>query len=74
MYNDCREVQRLNSETDSPARLYIEDVIFVPGTEAYNKAREAVQRGVATELQKDLVAKEAKQTGSRGKAAQDALK
>lgn len=42
--------------------------------EEYDKARDAVKRGVASERQKDLVAREASQAGSRGNAARSAMR
>lgn len=42
-------------------------------TEAYDRARTAVEQGVATQDQKDMVGKEARQAGSRGNAARDTL-
>lgn len=42
-------------------------------TKAYDLARTATEQGVATKEQKDMVGREAKQAGSRGKAARDTL-
>ena len=46
---------------------------MVPNKDEYDRAVDAVQRGVATQRQKDLAARQAKQAGSRGNDARAAL-
>lgn len=68
------QVPSPSPKTTYPTRREVIVVAGIHNRDQYDKALDAVKRNVATEAQKDAVAREARQAGPRGNAAREALK